>query len=49
MCIRDSGSGLFILNPPWTLHGTLAEVMPYLVDVLKQNAGAGYTLEQHEV
>ena len=49
---RDSlgmhGSGLFILNPPWTLHGTLAEVMPYLVDVLKQDAGAGYTLEQHE-
>lgn len=41
------GSGLFILNPPWTLHGTLAEVMPYLVDVLGQDAGAGYTLEQH--
>ncbi|MBL8413642.1 MAG: 23S rRNA (adenine(2030)-N(6))-methyltransferase RlmJ [Propionivibrio sp.] len=49
---RDSlgmhGSGLFILNPPWTLHGTLAGVMPYLVDVLGQDAGAGYTLEQHE-
>jgi 23S rRNA (adenine2030-N6)-methyltransferase len=49
---RDSvgmhGSGLFILNPPWTLHGTLAKVMPYLVDVLGQDDGAGYTLEQHE-
>ncbi len=49
---RDSlgmhGSGLFILNPPWTLHGTLASVMPYLVKVLGQEAGAGYTLEQHE-
>ncbi|MBK7425288.1 MAG: 23S rRNA (adenine(2030)-N(6))-methyltransferase RlmJ [Propionivibrio sp.] len=49
--VRDSfgmhGSGLFVLNPPWTLHGTLAEVMPYLVDVLGQDAGAGYTLEQH--
>jgi 23S rRNA (adenine2030-N6)-methyltransferase len=49
---RDSlgmhGSGLFILNPPWTLHGTLTEVMPYLVDVLGQDDGAGYTLEQLE-
>jgi 23S rRNA (adenine2030-N6)-methyltransferase len=49
---RDSfgmhGSGLFILNPPWTLHGTLAGVMPYLVDVLGLDAGAGYTLEQQE-
>ncbi len=42
------GSGMFILNPPWTLHATLAEVMPYLVQVLGLDAGAGFTLEQEE-
>ena len=42
------GSGMFILNPPWTLHETLASVMPYLVNVLGLDAGAGYTLEQQE-
>ena len=42
------GSGMIVLNPPWTLHDTLAEVMPYLVEVLGLDAGAGYTLEQQE-
>ena len=40
------GSGLFVLNPPWTLHATLQAVMPYLVKVLGQDAGARYVLEQ---
>ena len=40
------GSGLFVLNPPWTLHATLQQVMPYLVGVLAKDAGAGYVLEQ---
>ena len=40
------GSGMFILNPPWVLHGVLQEVMPYLVRHLGQNAGATFTLEQ---
>jgi 23S rRNA (adenine2030-N6)-methyltransferase len=40
------GSGMFIINPPWTLHNTLTEVMPYLVKVLGQDAGASHTLEQ---
>ena len=39
------GSGLFIVNPPWTLPKTLAEVMPYLVNVLGQDANAGFSLE----
>jgi 23S rRNA (adenine2030-N6)-methyltransferase len=39
------GSGMFIINPPWTLHQTLEAIMPYLVEVLGQDAGAGYTLE----
>ena len=42
------GSGLFIINPPWTLHKTLQEVMPYLVKVLGRDAGAGFVLEQRE-
>ncbi len=40
------GSGMFILNPPWTLNATLESVMPYLVQVLGTDAGAGYILEQ---
>jgi len=47
------GSGMFILNPPWLLHGVLQEVMPYLVKVLGmkvpgQDTGAGFTLEFQE-
>ena len=42
------GSGMFVLNPPWTLHDTLAGVMPYLVSVLGLDGGAGYVLEQQE-
>ena len=40
------GSGMFIINPPWTLHAMLKETMPYLVKVLGQDAGAGFILEQ---
>lgn len=39
------GSGMFILNAPWTLPAQLAEVMPYLVGALGLDAGAGFTLE----
>jgi 23S rRNA (adenine2030-N6)-methyltransferase len=38
-------SGMFILNPPWTLEATLREVMPYLVKVLGVDSGAGFVLE----
>ncbi|HJV88365.1 MAG TPA: 23S rRNA (adenine(2030)-N(6))-methyltransferase RlmJ [Noviherbaspirillum sp.] len=38
-------SGMFIINPPWTLEPMLRELMPYLVKVLGQDAGAGFTLE----
>ncbi len=39
------GSGMFILNPPWTLHGVLQEVMPYLADVLGQAGEGRFVLE----
>jgi len=38
-------SGMFILNPPWTLEATLREIMPYLVKVLGADSGAGFVLE----
>lgn len=42
------GSGMFILNPPWTLHDELKQVMPYLVKVLGQDEGATFELEFKE-
>jgi len=39
------GSGLFIVNPPWTLPKTLQDMMPYLVSMLGQDADAGFSLE----
>lgn len=38
-------SGMFVLNPPFTLEPTLREVMPYLVKVLGKDAGAKFVLE----
>ena len=39
------GSGVFVLNPPWTLPDALKEAMPYLVKVLGQDAAANFVLE----
>jgi 23S rRNA (adenine2030-N6)-methyltransferase len=41
-----AGSGMFVINPPFTLHDELAEVLPYLTEVLGQFDGANYSLEQ---
>jgi 23S rRNA (adenine2030-N6)-methyltransferase len=38
-------SGMFILNPPYTLEPMLKEVMPWLVKALGKDAGARFTLE----
>ena len=43
------GSGMFIANPPFTLHDELAECMPLLVEKLGQYDGANYVLEQKAV
>jgi 23S rRNA (adenine2030-N6)-methyltransferase len=40
------GSGMFVLNPPWTLHATLQEVMPVLASRLGQNGEGSFILEQ---
>ena len=39
------GSGMFLINPPWTLHATLREVLPWLTGVLGQFNGAHFALE----
>lgn len=39
------GSGLFIINPPWTLPKTLAEAMPILTRLLALDDTASYTLD----
>ncbi|MCX7627004.1 MAG: 23S rRNA (adenine(2030)-N(6))-methyltransferase RlmJ [Methylophilaceae bacterium] len=39
------GSGMLVLNPPWTLHATLGEVMPFLVEALAIDPGATFLLE----
>jgi 23S rRNA (adenine2030-N6)-methyltransferase len=39
------GSGLFIINPPWTLPKTLAESMPVLADLLALDETANFTLD----
>jgi 23S rRNA (adenine2030-N6)-methyltransferase len=39
------GSGMFIINPPWTLQKTLQECLPPLTELLAQGPGARFTLE----
>jgi 23S rRNA (adenine2030-N6)-methyltransferase len=41
-----AGSGVFILNPPFSLHDQVLAVMPYLVDVLGQYDEANFLVEQ---
>jgi 23S rRNA (adenine2030-N6)-methyltransferase len=41
-------SGMFVINPPWTLEPMLRELMPYLVSVLGKDTGARFTLEAGE-
>ncbi|MEY3201026.1 MAG: ribosomal large subunit methyltransferase [Pseudomonadota bacterium] len=39
------GSGMFIINPPWTLQNDLSSALPWLAKALSQDEGAGFTLE----
>jgi 23S rRNA (adenine2030-N6)-methyltransferase len=38
-------SGMFVINPPFTLEPMLRELMPYLVKTLGTDSGATFTLE----
>lgn len=39
------GSGMFILNPPYTLAGAMKETMPYLAELLGQDETAQFKIE----
>ena len=41
------GSGVFLVNPPWTLAAALKETLPWLAEKLKVSSGetAGFSLE----
>ncbi|MCL4745502.1 MAG: 23S rRNA (adenine(2030)-N(6))-methyltransferase RlmJ [Burkholderiaceae bacterium] len=39
------GSGVFVVNPPWTLHAALEACLPWLASVLGQDDGARWTLD----
>jgi transglutaminase-like putative cysteine protease len=41
-----AGSGVFIINPPHTLHADLDNLLPWLHEALKQFDGGGWVLEQ---
>jgi 23S rRNA (adenine2030-N6)-methyltransferase len=45
---RLQASGMFIMNPPWTLEKKLAESLPILVKALGQDSGAGFVLKSFE-
>ncbi len=42
------GSGMFIVNPPYTLPQVLQQVMPYLRDALQIDSGASFELS-HQI
>lgn len=40
------GSGVFLINPPWTLAAALKELLPWLTETLAvEKVGAGWTVE----
>ena len=43
------GSGMFVINPPYTLHGALSTLLPWLHAQLKQFDGGGWLLDQKAV
>lgn len=42
------GSGLFVVNPPWTFSGQMRGVMPWLTQALAQDSTATFRLDARE-
>ena len=42
---RLNGSGLILVNPPWTLHGELSLLLPTLAGVLGRHGQGGFKLD----
>lgn len=42
---RLDGSGMLVVNPPWTLERELSVILPFLAGVLGQEPGASWALE----
>ena len=42
------GSGMFIVNPPWTLQATLNDTLPWLTTALAVDKGAWHSVEYRE-
>ncbi len=42
------GSGMFIVNPPWTFSEQMLGIMPWLTRALAQDATASFRLDAHE-
>ena len=40
------GSGVFVVNPPYTLHASLQAVLPWLAQALAQTDEPGWLLDQ---
>jgi 23S rRNA (adenine2030-N6)-methyltransferase len=45
---RLQASGMFVINPPWTLHDHLKDALPILKNALGLDTGASYTLQSGE-
>jgi len=46
---RLQASGMFIINPPWTLEKNLAQALPILIKALGIDSGAQFVLKSFEV
>ena len=42
------GSGMFVINPPWTLAAVLDECLPFLAAMLRLDEGASWSVDQFE-
>ncbi|MCK9382208.1 MAG: 23S rRNA (adenine(2030)-N(6))-methyltransferase RlmJ [Sulfuritalea sp.] len=42
------GSGIFVINPPWTLAATLEGCLPFLAATLGLDEGANWSIDQFE-